>query len=130
MAHYDLDFYKDRHGSTLYAAKTILQLALDQLTRVDSIVDVGCGVGTWLNACREKGIEDTLGLDGPWVPKDLLVIPEEHFLDLDFNAGLVPKIERRYGLAICLEVAEHIEPDKAGQFVDFLAALSDRKRTV
>ena len=83
-------------------------------------------MGTWLSACREKKIEDVLGLDGPWVPKDLLVIPEERFLALDFNAGLVPQVERRYGLAICLEVAEHINQDKADHFVDFLTALSDQ----
>src|SRR5262249_48369160 len=39
-----------------------------------SIVDVGCGLGSWLKVGQELGAERLLGLDGPWVDRDLLYI--------------------------------------------------------
>ena len=38
-----------------------------ELFAPESIVDVGCGTGTWLRVARENEIDDVLGLDGPWV---------------------------------------------------------------
>src|SRR5690242_7720938 len=70
-----------------------------------SVLDVGCGTGSWLKVFQEHGVEDTLGLDGDWVDRSLLEIGADQFratdLRRDFNVG------RRFDLALCLEVAHY-----------------------
>ena len=43
-----------------------------KLLPVRSVVDFGCGRGTWLKACLENGVETVLGLDGDYVNRDKL----------------------------------------------------------
>jgi 2-polyprenyl-3-methyl-5-hydroxy-6-metoxy-1,4-benzoquinol methylase len=38
-----------------------------------SVVDIGCGVGTFLNVFNRYGISNLMGLDGHWVDKSLLL---------------------------------------------------------
>jgi SAM-dependent methyltransferase len=75
-----------------------------------SVVDVGCGLGTFLKVFKAHGVSDVLGCDGSWVRRDLLVIPESEFRSVDLKEPL--KLDKRYDLVICLEVAEHL-PDSA-----------------
>ncbi|MCB1915672.1 MAG: methyltransferase domain-containing protein [Rhodocyclaceae bacterium] len=108
---------------TIHSARTILSIVLDALPPVHSAVDFGCGVGTWLSVLRENGAEDIRGLDGPWVDPDLLQIPRQDFQTAHFEKTVVT--ERRYDLAISLEVAEHIPAAHAGSFVDSLTGAAD-----
>jgi len=82
---YGSNFYKKRHQNTLYSANAILSLALDVIPKVQSAVDFGCGVGTWLSVLKEKGVAEIQGLDGPWVEKRFLEIPEKYFLRVNFE---------------------------------------------
>lgn len=121
---YTRDFYSTRHERTLYSAETILSLVLGTLSfPVRSAVDVGCGVGSWLAVLHNKGVEDVWGIDGPWVDKGLLKVPQEQFLECDLSKPI--SHSRRYDLAISLEVAEHLHPDCAAEFVASLTRLSD-----
>jgi SAM-dependent methyltransferase len=88
-----------------------------------SIVDVGCGVGTWLKVFQENGIPDVLGLDGPWVRQDSLEISTEQFRVSDLAQPLAAA--RRFDLVVSLEVAEHLPPASAKRFVESLTALGD-----
>lgn len=94
---------------------------LIELLAPQSIVDVGCGIGAWLRVARESGIDDVLGLDGPWVRPDELEIPPDCFLATDLTAQ--PDLGRKFDLALSLEVAEHLPPSKAEDFVDLLTTL-------
>lgn len=120
---YDHHFYADRHGRTVYAANAILSLVLDALPRVDSAADFGCGVGTWLSVLKQHGVSEIRGLDGPWVEHDLLEIPREDFQEANLEETI--RLERRYDLAITLEVAEHISEQSANSFIDSLVSASD-----
>jgi ribosomal protein L11 methylase PrmA len=41
-----------------------------------SILDVGCGIGTWLSVARELGVENVYGVEGPWInPMQLRIEP-------------------------------------------------------
>ena len=110
----------------VYSAGRTLSVVLPKLPPVNSVIDVGCGLGTWLVSLLELENRevDILGIDGPWIDPDLLVIPEDNFLAADLSRG-IPRVERRYDLAISLEVAEHLPPEKAEEFVSFLTGLSD-----
>jgi SAM-dependent methyltransferase len=104
------------HGSAAAVLPWLLELLAPR-----SIVDVGCGTGTWLRVARENGIDDVLGLDGPWVRPGDLEIPPERFLAADLTAP--PDLDRIFDLVLSLEVAEHLPPAKAEDFVDRLTAL-------
>lgn len=121
---YGKKFYQDRHQKTVYSAQTVLSIVLEALPPpVHSAIDFGCGVGTWLSVLREKGVAEILGLDGAWVDRNFLEIPQEHFREVDFEKEI--HSAKKYDLAMALEVAEHLSPTSAEHFVDSLANASD-----
>jgi len=117
-------FYAERHELSVDAARAVLGLLLQRVEGIRSVLDLGCGVGTWLAVCVERGIEDIMGLDGPWVDEQHLIIDPGAFISHDLRRGF-PPIARRYDLAICLEVAEHLPEDMAHGLIEFLTTVSD-----
>lgn len=116
-------FYEDRHQKTAYSARTVISLLLDVLPPIGSAADFGCGVGSWLSILKERGVSEIRGLDGPWVGQELLEIPREDFRAVDFELPIA--LEKRYDLALSLEVAEHISQESSGIFIDSLVGASD-----
>jgi SAM-dependent methyltransferase len=114
------EFERQRERSAA-AARAIVPIVL-QLTSARSVVDVGCGVGTWLRAFADSGIDDYLGVDGHYVDGDLLQIPRERFLTADLREPI--STGRRFDLACSLEVAEHLPPERAESFVEQLTSLA------
>lgn len=90
-----------------------------------SVVDVGCGLGTFLYCFKNEGITDVLGVDGDWVDRALLAqyLTKDEFLPVDLEQPLL--LGRKYDLVVCLEVAEHLSPEKADQFVASLVSLGN-----
>jgi SAM-dependent methyltransferase len=84
-------------------------------TKPISILDVGCGPGAWLRAGINLGIQDAVGIDGLDLEADQLLVPKAmvlvHDLRKPFDLG------RMFDLALCLEVAEHLPVDVAGDLV-------------
>ena len=120
---YGDSFYKDRHQNTVYSARTILSIVLDAIPTVHSAIDFGCGVGTWLSVLKEKGANEIQGLDGPWVEREFLQIPKQDFREVNFEKPIT--LDKKYDLAVTLEVAEHISDNSADDFVDSLTTASD-----
>lgn len=120
---YTDQFFEQRHTNTQHAATRVLSLVLDVIPKLSSAVDIGCGVGTWLSVLKEKGINDIQGVDGEWVNQALLEIPSEQFLSKNVAEGV--QLQRRFDLAISLEVAEHLPPQRADPFIQNLIDLAD-----
>ena len=118
---YNSNSFGDRSGS-IESAKIIAPI-ITRMINPNSVVDLGCGTGEFLSIFRYKGINDILGIDGPWINKEKLMIPAKNFFTYDLNKKL--RINRRFDLAISLEVAEHIPKFKAEIFIDNLVALSN-----
>lgn len=119
--HYTHTFYKEiRKGSTR-SAEVMVPLVL-QLFPVRSVVDVGCGDGSWLSVFRKLGVDDILGIDGDHVTQDLLQVPPEHFQAVDLTKPFA--LGRGFDLAISLEVAEHLPLASAPEFVASLTRLA------
>jgi len=102
------------------SALQIVPLLLKQV-ECKSVVDVGCGDGTWLEAFREFGVTDVVGVDGSYVDKKTLKIPHHQFLEADLVEGF--KLDRRFDLVVSLEVGEHLPSIYAEAFVECLTQL-------
>jgi len=85
-------------------------------------VDVGCAIGVWLAEFAKHGIDDFLGIDGDYIDRSRLVIPKDRFVGYDLSQPL--NLDRRFDLAVSLEVAEHLPPDTAACFVNSLTRLA------
>ena len=116
-----LDYEDWLRGST-ESARVGVPLILENVP-ARSVVDVGCGLGAWLAVFREHGVDDLLGYDGPWVDRSRLLVTPGEFRAADLQEPL--EAERRFDLAVCLEVAHLLEPEHARQLVNSLASLSD-----
>jgi SAM-dependent methyltransferase len=103
------------------SARLVVPIVVDQL-QPGSACDVGCGPGTWLSVVQEHGIEDVLGIDGDRVESEDLEIPAERFIVADIPQGL--SLERRFDLALCLEIAEHLPREAAADLVRGLVQLA------
>jgi len=97
-----------------------------------SVIDVGCGIGTWLKPFADLGVQRVVGLDGDYVDRDQLLIPPSSFLSCNLDAPIdIAELGRRIGsserfdLAISLEVGEHLPVARAATLVSDLCALSD-----
>ncbi|SNB47967.1 methyltransferase domain-containing protein [Geobacter sp. DSM 9736] len=120
MNRYNRRFYVHQRERSRMSAREIVPLVID-LVGPKSVIDVGCGTGAWLSVFRDHSIEDIHGVDGPWVDRDMLLIPAERFTSADLGRPL--PAGREFDLVMSLEVAEHIPSERAGAFVDALAAL-------
>lgn len=118
--YYDPKFYREL-ASSQESAREILPLVLD-VVKPASVIDIGCGTGNWLAIARELGVGEVLGIDGPWV-KAQLAIPAEKFIEHDLSTPL--RLDRRFDLALSLEVAEHLPGSAAETFVRSVCDTAD-----
>ena len=89
-----------------------------------SLLDVGCGTGTWMRAALEYGLQDVLGVDGVHPPAAQLHVPPTLVCSADLTRPW--SADRRFDLTLCLEVAEHLDPGAADTLLDTLISHSDR----
>jgi SAM-dependent methyltransferase len=121
MKKYPAKFYDEQAEGSKRSAEEIVPLVLE-LLEPESVVDVGCGTGAWLSVFAEAGIKDILGIDGDWVDKEALLIPEKNFLAADLLQPI--KLAKKFDLAISLEVAEHLPAESAETFVASIVGLA------
>ena len=118
---YGRKFYEIRDELTRSSAEVVVPLVV-KLMPVNSVIDVGCGVGTWLSVFNSMGISDIWGIEGSWLDKKHLVIPERFFSSSDLRLPF--QLERTFDLAVSLEVAEHLPAECAETFIDSLVRLA------
>lgn len=115
---YDERFFAAIDPESRASAEAVLPIVLD-LTQPTSAIDVGCGSGAWARSLLRLGVADVVGVDGTYVPPDHRV---PAFVEHDLRRPL--HLGRRFDLAVCLEVGEHLPDDRAGGLVEDLVRLA------
>jgi SAM-dependent methyltransferase len=120
---YNKEFYENQSQGSSQSAEFFAS-HLQDLLKSRSVVDFGCGHGSWLSAFGRYGAEKLLGFDGHWIRQEDIQDPMVRFEPLD----LAQKIVGTYGtfdLAISLETAEHLRPESARIFIENITIHSD-----
>jgi SAM-dependent methyltransferase len=121
MTTYDRSFYQGISGGSGSSAERVVPYLVN-LLKPRSVVDIGCGVGTWTAEFKKQGLEVVVGVDGAYVDKRQLRIPADAFIDRDLELPL--DLSQAFDLAISMEVAEHLSPGRAASFVRDLTRLA------
>jgi SAM-dependent methyltransferase len=119
---YDEAFYSRRRALSRASAEVVLGDLIAAL-KPKSMIDIGCGTGSWLAVAKERGVDRVVGIDGGTVPAHLLEIAADAFVTQDLNLPL--QVNGKFDLAMCLEVAEHLGAERAEGLVAELAERSD-----
>ena len=119
---YDEHFFSNNQAEGLRHAEWFMPL-LEGLFHFKSLVDVGCGTGHFVKWCDDHGIEAT-GVEGSDAGIKNAIC--KSILQFDLRAPtLVRGKVKGADIALCIEVAEHIEEEHVNIFVDTLCSLSD-----
>lgn len=119
---YNKDFYIDQMSGSYESAKKIVPLLLEAF-KPKSVLDVGCGLGTWLKVFEENKIKEIYGIDGEWIDTKKLYIKKNNFIKKDLTQSF--NLNKKFDICISLEVAEHIEEMFAEVFIENLINHSD-----
>lgn len=122
-SHYGRSFYESETSSASSSAQEVIPI-VQRLFQPRSVVDLGCGTGSWLAQFERHGVEDVLGIDGDWVDPKTLQIDSKKFLLADLSKPL--RLRKRFDLVICLEVAEHLPLNCADTLIDSLVLLGPK----
>lgn len=121
---YDKQFYeRNRDKAKLKSVDIVLAEVFNIIPPCHSAVDFGCATGTWLKALEKHDITDIRGYDGKWVDQSKLLIPKESFFEADFDKPIAT--ERKFDLAISIEVGEHLLESSASSFVENITKSAD-----
>lgn len=122
MKKYLKNYKHDIQTHNTKAAKNFLPILFEYI-KPNSVIDVGCGTGTWLKVFKNLGVLEILGVDGNYIKKESLEIDKKYFILHDLSEPFVSN--KKYDLAVSLEVAEHLPEQSADIFVDTLTSLSN-----
>lgn len=130
---YNEKFYSGMANATTISARRIIECLDSHLNgKIESIIDLGCGVGVFLREFQQFYGKDTviLGVDGDYVDERMLVIPKKDFYPFDLKKIFILPEEyttkyKKFDLAMSTECAEHLPANRAKSFVKDLTRLSD-----
>ncbi|EAL8806888.1 class I SAM-dependent methyltransferase, partial [Campylobacter coli] len=136
MSKYDENFYISQMEESYNSAKEMLNQILPLLPKINSVADVGCGVGTWFKTWQDKNNEiKILGIDGNSVDEKLFYIDKKNYKQTNLTSNykdILKQLDlidgsryKPFDLVQSLEVAEHLEEKYARNFIQLLTSLSD-----
>lgn len=125
---YNRDFYNELNKTTERSAEIIVPIVLKILCEDNQLVsqnpqvcDVGCGVGTWLKIFKRCGCK-IKGFDGNGY-EERLKINKDEFEQINFTKPYCT--DKKYDIALSLEVAEHIPEKYLSTYMKTLTNFSD-----
>lgn len=119
---YDAEFFARNAPGSESSAQVVLSL-LYSVYSPASVVDIGCGSGTWLARAGALGSTTLTGYDGPWVDTSRLRSEAIQFNAVDLSIEAVNP--SRHDLAVSVEFGEHLPEARSRVLVDALCGASD-----
>jgi SAM-dependent methyltransferase len=117
-----VDYDHSLNLHTVRGAKIALERFFGN-TPPGTLLDVGCGTGTWLRAALDLGVKNIYGIDGIEVAEDYLLVPRRCIQVKDLSRRVY--LDRKFDVVLCMEVAEHMPADGAPRLIETLVAHSD-----
>lgn len=114
---YSPAFYRAIREGCQRSAEALVPAVLDFIPHPRRVVDVGCGEGFFGKAFDERGAQ-VVGIEGEWAA------PIITHASCDLADELPDFDSDAFDLAVCLEVAEHLPPERAAGFVSELCGLA------
>ncbi|MDA9260856.1 class I SAM-dependent methyltransferase [Flavobacteriaceae bacterium] len=121
MECYDEEFFSIMAEGSQPSAE-IMTPYLMELLDIDSVVDLGCGTGEWLNYFKKGGASRVLGVEGPWLDMKQIQVDVSEILIHDLNNEL--KLDEQFDVATSFEVVVHLPEAKSQGFVDTMTRLA------
>lgn len=115
-ATYTKTFYRNNIKMTDKSAEILIKELINLYPKIDSVLDLGCGNGLYLDKFIKSGITNVVGIDGSINAKKESVIDEKYITigDLSKNLNLI----KSFYFTECIEVAEHLPAEFADILVD------------
>jgi SAM-dependent methyltransferase len=113
---YPEEYYNTR------SAEQVLPIVFD-MYKPASILDVGCGNGTWLEVAGKLGVTDIMGIDLQSRESGKWPLGSDKFASINLQQPF--DLLRKFDMILCLEVAEHLPEKAAYLFIDSLVQHSD-----
>jgi len=122
---YNDEYHVGRDDMTRCAASIVINQLL-KIMRIESAIDLGGAIGVWIDELkRQVGNSFKYGcvVDGDYIKEEMKLVSQEEYIIHDLEERFV--YDSTFDIAISLETAEHLTPERAGSFVEDLTRLSD-----
>jgi len=114
----DVDYNHEQNLHTGEAAQVIVPIVLARINP-SSVLDVGCGKGDWIREFKRHGVMDCMGIDGIGLEGREYHADPTQFKKINLTEEW--NLDRRFDLAVCLEVAEHIPEHASNVLLENIA---------
>lgn len=105
----------------LMETKSITELIYDEF-KPKSVVDFGCGSGSYLYFFSKLGVNKLKGFEGSQNAIELALIDKKYIDRCDITKKI--ELDETYDICVCFEVAEHLDEDCVDMFLDNLCSSS------
>ena len=92
----------------------------------NSVLDLGCGVGSYLEGFFNAGCRDLLGIELNFDKAKKYIVDNIFSFIIEGDATTDLNLNRKFDCVVSFEVGEHIEPDGTEMFIDNLTLYSNR----
>lgn len=116
---YGMKFFA-RRNSLMWRAPIVCD-TINEVLGPKSIVDIGCAIGDYVDYWNKHGV-DAWGIEGSKAAQAFFVSDKILICDMRQEKS----VRLCSDLAVCFEVAEHIEAEYTHNFIDNLTSISDR----
>ena len=122
---YNDRFFRKRTKGKTIRWEIMFGECLRETFQIESIVDFGCGLGTFLDGCLKSGAKKVMGFEyGYELAKKYISPTVASFIQY---GNVMEKIDcGKFDCAMSIEVAEHILPDKSDMFIQNLVDAGDK----